>query len=131
MRCTFQEDFDSYFGKEFNHFLVACDREQKEVLGCVAISKNSPSDSYHELRRMRVKKSSRGLGIGSKLVERAEQIMTSQGSKGCVLSTTDLHLPARGLYIKQGCSIDKTQVFCRLGFLPGFEMIVMHMSKTF
>lgn len=99
------EDHDFYhqFNGITNLKFVIVAYKNDQALGCGAI-KPFDKDSM-EIKRMFVPKTSRGIGIATKILTELEVWATSLGYKNCVLETGKKQVEAIALYKKCGYQI--------------------------
>jgi N-acetylglutamate synthase-like GNAT family acetyltransferase len=100
-------------GDKRNNFFVAEEEETGKILGCVGAIPSTEFDpnEYMELVRMSVDPTSRGSGVGVKLLETFENWARSQGYKHVNLTTLDGMQAAVRFYSKNGYNMlkDKEQ----------------------
>ncbi len=110
VRRALQEEIDriqDYFDtKAGNGFWVVTD--EGSVVGMFGLERRS--DTAVELRRMYLKKSYRGRGIASRMLERAEVEASGLGYKQLVLSTADIQAAAVVFYNRNGFRQVRTEI---------------------
>ncbi|GAB5588202.1 hypothetical protein Unana1_03102 [Umbelopsis nana] len=91
----------------FKHFIVACN-EQDQVLGFVQLTQGTSepcvadAEKPIELQRIYVHIESHGLGLGRRLIQRAEEIARTQGFKTMWLGVWEENFKAQKVYEKSG-----------------------------
>ena len=96
-----------YFSSLKSHFWVA--EVGGEVKGMVGVQ--STGEGTAELRRMSVAREVRRLGIGSRLLEVAEDFCKGLGHKRLKLTTVTLLVPAIALYENCGFTLQGTEQY--------------------
>ncbi|XP_075249778.1 putative N-acetyltransferase 14 [Convolutriloba macropyga] len=110
--------------------MFVCVNKENSILGCVAMSKNSPDDTSIELRRMRVARRARGSGIAQLLLDKAEEFAWSRGENRIELTTSLAQFAAIKFYKRNGYIQAKyaREHDITFGFLPGIRrrLVIMH-----
>ena len=125
---NYVEDFDEYFARDYNELFICAD-DNNNLLGCVAMTKQTSEYSSMELRRMRVDRKSRGTGLATRLVEKAEEFARSRGESRIELATTCDQVAALNVYKRHGFKVTKVEPGGRIGFLPGIGFDMAYLAK--
>jgi GNAT superfamily N-acetyltransferase len=88
---------ETYLGPGCNFWVI---EDRSRLIAMTAVQRID--DSTAQLKRMRVARDRRRMGLGQALLDAAEQFCRSHGYRRIVLDTTDRQQAARRLYEKNG-----------------------------
>jgi len=97
--------FATHHDSETEHFWVA--EVDGRRAGCVFVVRNVDDPSMAQLRCLLVDPSSRGLGVGQRLVEQCIDFARTAGYRGMTLWTNDVLVYARRIYEAAGFKLAK------------------------
>lgn len=102
--------FEAYNKPQSVYFVV---EKEGEIVGCCGIAPLENGDpKICELQKMYFLPETRGLGIGSKMMEKCLQKARSFGFKKCYIETMPFMHAAQKLYVKSGFEYLNTPMGC-------------------
>ncbi|KAI1322247.1 acyl-CoA N-acyltransferase [Xylariaceae sp. FL0255] len=102
-------DLRENFNPDLERVFVGENKETREFLGTVTITKHRQEPDTAQLRFLLVEPTARGTGIGSRLVNEAVEFARAAGYKRIILWTVSILVGARRIYDRAGFKLVKVE----------------------